>query len=113
MPPETKLASPRSEVEKKLPAAQPIQAPFDEPLPPEFETESRAPADPLEHFRRRECSKGHSNWDPEKIVYSMDNKRWILKCLDCSKHGIPSWYTITGSAMSMSDGVVDRAPVQK
>lgn len=97
----------------KLAPAQPIQAPFDEALPPEFAEEQRAPADPLEHFRKRECSRGHSNWDASKIVYSMDNKRWILKCLDCVEDRVPAWYTITGSAMSVADGVVDRAPVQK
>lgn len=96
--------------------AQPIQAPFDEPIPPEFaNTEERAPADALEHFRKHECSKGHSNWDETNIVFSIDNKRWILKCLDCATHGIPSWYTITGSSMAVMEAAnrVDGAKVQK
>jgi len=95
--------------------ASPIQAPFDEPLPPEIETEQRAPADPIEHFRKHQCPHGHQNWDKEKVVFSMDNKRWILKCLDCAKNGIPSWYTITGSSMAVLDaaGRVENAKVQK
>lgn len=113
-PPETAAQEANKEKPvKKYPRAQPIQAPFDEPIPPEFAGEERAPADPLEHFRKHECGQGHKNWDADKIVYSMDNKRWILKCVDCAEKGIPSWYTISGSSMATADGVVDRAPVAK
>jgi hypothetical protein len=93
--------------------ASPIQAPFDEAPPPELGTEERAPADPLEHFRKHQCSHGHKNWDPEKIVFSVDNKRWILKCLDCYKNEVPCWYTITGSSMVIEEQRVATATVQK
>lgn len=83
--------------------ALPIAAPWDEDRPPVEVAEERAPADPLEHFRKRECAHGHKNWDPDKIVYSMDNKRWMLKCMTCVEHGIPAWYTISGSAMAVQE----------
>jgi hypothetical protein len=106
---------PTTEQKKALLVASPIQAPFDEPIPSDIATEERAPADPLEHFKKHQCGNGHCNWDPDKIVFSMDNKRWILKCMDCAKGGFPSWFTITGSALAVQEaaGRVESAKVQK
>ncbi len=44
-----------------------------------------APLDRVEHFRKMKCDKGHSNWDPNKVVYSIDHRAYVLSCLDCDE----------------------------
>jgi ribosomal protein S27E len=43
----------------------------------------RKPADPIEHFRKHKCEKGHSDWDPAHVVYSADHRAWVLRCKPC------------------------------
>lgn len=131
-------SSPKPVEKKPIPlVAAPIQAPFDDDLPSDVRAEERAPADPLEHFRKFQCGNGHgdtvraekkdkegnviqaahwdgeSHWDPAKIVFSMDNKRWMLRCRLCFDNKVPSWFTITGSALAISDQRVAAAPITK
>lgn len=46
----------------------------------------KPPTDPVEHFRKIECEKGHKNWDPKDVKYSIDHRAHVIRCLDCDEY---------------------------
>ena len=100
--------------------ASPIASIFEDAPPPVLQGEQREPADDLEHFRKYPCGRGHkselvqhgySNWNPKKIVYMGDNKRWGLFCDECNKEGHPAWYTPSAAGAAVQDQRVTTARV--
>jgi len=60
-----------------------IRKPDAQPTAFKHLTHDNKPSDPMEHFNKHQCAKGHGKWDKDRVIYSQDHRAYILHCVPC------------------------------